>query len=70
LRGNHEDIKMNKIYGLGDECAIKLNENINDKNSVFQKLNKVFDYLPLAAIVEDSMLCVHGGIGKSIQRLE
>jgi len=42
LRGQHEDIKMNKLYGFADECSSRLNEDTNDINSVFSHINKVF----------------------------
>jgi hypothetical protein len=35
LRGNHEDIKLNRLQGLAEECAIRLDEDIKDPNSVF-----------------------------------
>lgn len=35
LRGAHEDRRMNKIFGLGEECVIRLGEDINDPNSVY-----------------------------------
>ena len=54
---------MAKLFGLGDECIEKFNEDIKDPNSIFQKINKVFDFLPLAALVEEKILCVHGFIG-------
>lgn len=42
---------------------MRLNEDSSEDNSVFNKINEVFDYLPLAAIVEDKIICLHGGIG-------
>lgn len=63
LRGSHEDLSVNKVFGFADECIQKLNENINDPKSVFNVINNVFEYLPLAAVVEDEMFCVHSGIG-------
>jgi diadenosine tetraphosphatase ApaH/serine/threonine PP2A family protein phosphatase len=73
LRGNHEDRHVNKYLGLGDECAKRLGEDINDPNSVFAKINDAFDQMPLAAIINDKqqkILCVHGGIGPTIQDIE
>ncbi len=73
LRGHHEDRSINRMFGLGEECAKKFNEDIDDKDSVFFRLNRIFDLMPLAAMVEDKILCVHGGIGttlKSITEIE
>lgn len=61
---------MTRIFGLGDECMEKFNEDINDPNSIFAKINKVFEYMPLVAIVEDRILCVHGGIGQTIRSID
>jgi protein phosphatase len=63
LRGSHEDSKVNRLFGLAEECAVRMNENINDPNSVYNSLNRVFDLLPMGAVIEDKILCVHSGIG-------
>ena len=63
LRGRHEDATINRICGLGEECAIRLGENINDINSVFNHINNFFDRLPLAAAIADKFLCLHSGVG-------
>lgn len=69
LRGAHEDRRVNKIYGFAEECCIRFNEDIKDPNSLYQKFNKVFDYMPLAAVIEDQIFCVHGGIGNKMQSI-
>jgi hypothetical protein len=43
LRGNHEDRNVNRHLGFGKECAQRLQEDINDPASVFQKINNMFD---------------------------
>lgn len=53
LRGNHEDRNVNKYLGFGDECAKRLNEDISDPHSVFNKINEAFDQMPLGAIITD-----------------
>lgn len=70
LRGSMEDKRINKAMGLADECAMKFNEDVNEPNSVFQRINKVFEYMPLAAVIEDSILCLHGGIGTTLRTVE
>jgi protein phosphatase len=30
----------------------------------------MFEYLPLAAVIEDKILCLHGGIGSTLQSIE
>jgi len=70
LRGHHEEKSINQFYGLGEECASRLNEDITDPNSVFMKLNEFFEYLSLAAIVEEKILCLHGGIGHALRSID
>ena len=70
LRGSHEDIKINKNFGFGEECALRLGEDINDVGSVFQRFNRLFQYLPLAAVIQDRILCIHSGIGTTVRSLE
>lgn len=41
-----------------------------DPNSVYQRVNKVFEYMPLAALVEEKILCMHGGIGVTIRTID
>ena len=61
---------MTKYYGLADECYEKFNEDMKDPNSIYQRINKVFDFLPLAAVCEDRILCMHGFIGQSLRSIE
>ena len=69
LRGNHEDRWINNVFGFADECATRLGEDPNDQNSVFNAINDFFDWLPLAAIIEDKICCLHGGIGSSLKHI-
>ena len=57
------------MHGLAEECETRLKENFRSENSVFLKLNSLFDLLPFAAIVDNKILCVHGGIGSSVNKL-
>jgi protein phosphatase len=42
LRGKHEDAAINRICGLGEECALRLGENITDAGSAFMQINAFF----------------------------
>lgn len=64
LRGNHENWKLNRAYGFLDECVA----NYSDKT--WKMINEVFRCLPLAAIIEDEIFCVHGGISPSLDSLD
>jgi diadenosine tetraphosphatase ApaH/serine/threonine PP2A family protein phosphatase len=70
LRGHHEDINVNMHGGFAEECRMRLNDNPSDPNSVFATVNRVFNYLPLAAILEERILCVHGGIGNTLRSID
>lgn len=66
LRGNHEDRWINNVFGFAEECSLRLDEDCNDPDSIFNKINELFDWLPLAAIIEDRIICLHGGIGSTL----
>ena len=54
---------MNVSFGFSEECATRLGEDPNEDDSIFARVNRLFEWLPLAAVVEDKILCIHGGIG-------
>lgn len=65
LRGNHEDPQVNALYGFRAECE----RRCANGDAVWTALNSVFEWLPICAVVEKSILCVHGGLGASITTL-
>lgn len=69
IRGHHEDLSINVTSGLGEECEKKLGENIRQNNSIFMKLNSLFELLPFGVLIDNQILCVHGGIGSTINKL-
>jgi len=64
LRGNHECFYINRVYGFYDEC-IK-NYNI----TIWRAFNNVFTYLPISAIIDDKIFCIHGGISPDLTSLQ
>ena len=64
LRGNHECASINRIYGFYDECrrrySIKLWKIFTD----------CFNSLPVAALIDDKILCMHGGLSPELTTLE
>ena len=70
LRGNHEDFLINSIFGFLDECDSRLVEESTDEDlNVFKILNEFFEYMPLAALIDDQILCLHGGIGGNLSTI-
>ncbi|KAJ3234391.1 Serine/threonine-protein phosphatase pp1 [Chytriomyces hyalinus] len=64
LRGNHECASINRLYGFYDECkrrySIKLWKTFSD----------CFNCLPVAAIVDEKIFCMHGGLSPDLQSME
>ena len=64
LRGNHESAGINRIYGFYDECkrrySIKLWKIFSD----------VFNCLPVCALVDEKILCMHGGLSPELKSLQ
>lgn len=67
VRGNHEDRLMNINYGFHEDCIRKFGQ---DGGTIWERVNDVFEFLPIAALVEGSILCIHGGIGDMITSLD
>jgi protein phosphatase len=67
LRGNHEAADINALFGFRMECMERMGEY---GVFIWQRINQVFNWLPLAAHVENKILCMHGGIGRSINRIK
>jgi serine/threonine-protein phosphatase PP1 catalytic subunit len=67
LRGNHECPEVNSIYGLLTECENRFGD---DARIVFNKINEVFCILPLCAIINKKIFCVHGGISPHLKTLD
>jgi hypothetical protein len=65
LRGNHECRGVTRTYGFFDECFRKYGTH-----SAYKFQVEVFDYLPLAAVVDNRVFCVHGGLSPNVRILE
>ncbi|XP_061372098.1 serine/threonine-protein phosphatase BSL1 isoform X2 [Gastrolobium bilobum] len=68
IRGNHEAADINALFGFRIECIERMGEN--DGIWAWTRFNQLFNYLPLAALIEKKIICMHGGIGRSIHSIE
>ncbi|XXG42479.1 hypothetical protein AAC387_Pa01g2750 [Persea americana] len=68
IRGNHEAADINALFGFRIECIERMGER--DGIWAWHRINKLFNWLPLAALIEKKIICMHGGIGRSINHVE
>lgn len=64
LHGNHECDFINRIEGFYDE--VKRRYNIK----LWKTFTDVFNCMPLAAIIDETIFCVNGGISPDLNSLE
>ncbi|PYH87080.1 Metallo-dependent phosphatase [Aspergillus uvarum CBS 121591] len=64
LRGNHECVSINRIYGFYDECKRRYSVK------VWKTFIDCFNCLPIAAIVHDKIFGTHGGLSSDLNSME
>jgi serine/threonine-protein phosphatase PP1 catalytic subunit len=64
LRGNHESAGINRIYGFYDECKRRYSIKL------WKVFSDIFNCLPAAALIDEKILCMHGGLSPELRSLE
>ncbi|KAH9682063.1 serine/threonine-protein phosphatase PP1 [Citrus sinensis] len=63
LRGNHECASVNRVYGFYDECKRRFNVRL------WKIFTDCFNCLPVAALIDEKILCMHGGLSPDLHNL-
>jgi len=57
LRGNHETLEINQRYGFYQDFILRFNDQ-----SKFNEILNIYNVIPICALINGTVLCLHGGI--------
>lgn len=58
-RGNHEVRSIQRAFTYEKECYKKYGLSVGEK--IWKKTNRVFDVMPICAVIDNNIFCSHGG---------
>ena len=64
LRGNHESDAINRLYGFFDECKRRYSIKL------WKKFTDCFNCMPISALINDRILCMHGGLSPDLYSID
>lgn len=64
IRGNHECASINRMYGFYDECKRRYSVKL------WKIFTDCFNTLPIAASIDDKIMCMHGGLSPELTNLD
>ena len=65
LKGNHESLEINQYYGFYQDFIFKFKDQ-----KKFKDVLALYKVLPICAVVNRTVLCLHGGIPEDFEVLE
>ncbi len=65
LKGNHESLEINQSYGFYQDFIFKFKDQ-----KKFKDVLALYKVLPICAVVNRTVLCLHGGIPEDFEVLE
>ena len=65
VRGNHESRSISFVYGFYEEINRKYGNSLP-----WKYFNEIFDLLPLCAVIDKTIFCVHGGLSPLITTVD